>query len=66
MDLQAGGTGQRVRLWRFTLIEHALGQPEQIVSFRRAMLVELDDHQDFLEWAEATWSADRFQVVLER
>lgn len=52
-----------VRLWRFTLIEHPPGRPEQIVSFRRGMVVELDDHQDFSEWAAETWPADRFEVV---
>ena len=60
-----GTIGGRMRTWTYTLTEHEPDKPWLVVSVRRGMTVELEDHADFFEWSQQQWSSDCYLVELE-
>jgi hypothetical protein len=53
------------RAWSYTLTEHNPAKPWLIVSVRRGMTVELEEHVNFFTWAAETWPPPQFSVELD-
>jgi hypothetical protein len=55
-------TSVRMRSYTYTVAEHDPARPWILVGEIRRLTVELEDGQNFYEWAVTEWPGPRFKV----
>jgi hypothetical protein len=53
-----------MKIWSYTAFEHDRDRPWIVTGTRRGT-AELDENQNFWEWASEHWPAPRFRVELD-
>lgn len=54
-----------MREYRYTVAEHEPGRPWIVIGDIRHLIVQLEDSENFYEWAAQTWPRTRYEVQLD-